>query len=71
MPHIELTQPTRGLNLACLVKGEERYVIAFRDADRPEALRQLGRWASHPDLSFTRYDAGILAARIRRRSPGA
>jgi hypothetical protein len=49
-----------------LVKGEERYIFLFDDANRSEALRTLGRFASNPELSFSWYDAAILSQRIRQ-----
>lgn len=57
-----------------LIRGPEQYVLMFRD--RAEALRALGRWASNPELSFTWYDAAVMAGRvgedipILRRIPG-
>jgi len=54
-----------------LRKKDETYVFLFRDCDRAEALRALGRHASNPELSFTWYDAALLSQRIRKQSqPG-
>ena len=53
------------LNMLALVKGEEKYVFLFDDKNRSETLRQLGKYASDPDLSFTWYDAAVLSQKIR------
>ena len=57
------------INVIALVKGEERYVFLWSDPDRVEVLRTLGRFASHPHLSFTWYDAAVLAKIIRESTP--
>lgn len=56
------------INVLALVKGEERYVFLYDDANRAEALRTLGRFASNPELSFTWYDAAVLSQKIRLES---
>jgi hypothetical protein len=56
------------INVLALVKGEERYVFLYDDANRAETLRTLGRYASNPDLSFTWYDAAVLSQKIRQES---
>lgn len=53
------------INVLALVKGEEKYVVLFTDANRAAALRSLGVWASTYDLSFNWRDAAWLAKRIR------
>ena len=53
------------LNVLALVKGEDRYVFVFDDANRLETLRMLGRYAADPQLSFSWYDAAMLSQRIR------
>ena len=58
----------REINVLALVKGEERYVFLYDDANRAEALRMLGRFASNADLSFTWYDAAVLSQRVRQGS---
>ena len=60
---------TRDINVLALVKGEERYIFLFDDANRAEALRTLGRFASNPELSFTWYDAAVLSQKIRKIAP--
>ena len=56
------------MNMLALVKGEEKYVFLFSDKNRSETLRQLGKYASDPDLSFTWYDAAVLSQKIRTTS---
>lgn len=62
---------TQDINVLALVKGEERYIFLFDDANRSEALRTLGRFASNPDLSFSWYDAAVLSQKIRATAPVA
>jgi hypothetical protein len=52
-------------NIQALVKGDEKYILVFDDASVAEAMRQLGRWACEPLLSFTWHDAAVLSKRIR------
>jgi hypothetical protein len=54
----------RDINLAALVKDSETYVFLFDDANAREVLRQLGRFAVDPDLSFTWYDVAVVAQKI-------
>ncbi|HRX80674.1 MAG TPA: hypothetical protein P5307_16510 [Pirellulaceae bacterium] len=57
---------SQDINVLALVKGEERYVFLFDDNNRSEVLRQLGRYASNPELSFTWYDAAVLSQKVRQ-----
>jgi hypothetical protein len=54
------------INVLALVKGHERYVFLFDDANRAETLRQIGRFAANPELSFTWYDAAVMSQKIRQ-----
>ena len=56
------------INVLALVKGSERYVFLYNDANRAATLRVLGRYASNPDLSFSWYDAAVLSQKIRQES---
>ncbi|TWT99274.1 hypothetical protein Pla108_02090 [Botrimarina colliarenosi] len=56
------------VNVLALVKGNERYLFLYSDAQQAEALRALGRQASNPELSFTWYDAAVLSRRIRNEA---
>lgn len=53
------------INVLALVKGNERYIFLYEDSQQSEVLRTLGRYASNPDLSFSWYDAAVLAKKIR------
>ncbi|MDR2641286.1 MAG: hypothetical protein LBC74_00665 [Planctomycetaceae bacterium] len=59
---------SQDVNVLALVKGEERYIFLYNDANRAETLRTLGRYASNPELSFTWYDAAVLSQKIRQES---
>lgn len=56
------------INVLALVKGAERYIFLYDDANRAETLRTLGRYASNPELSFTWYDAAVLSQKIRQEA---
>ena len=53
------------VNVLAMVKGEERYVFLYDDANRVETLRTLGRFAADSELSFTWYDAAVMSKKIR------
>ena len=59
----------RDINVIALVKGGERYVFLYDDDSRAEALRTLGRHAANPDLSFSWYDAAVLAQKVHQNTP--
>lgn len=59
------------INVLALVKGEERFIFLYDDANRTETLRMLGRFAADPDLDFSWYDAAVLSKRIRDSIPAA
>jgi hypothetical protein len=59
---------TTEINVLALVKGKERYVFLFDDENRVETLRQIGRYAANPELSFTWYDAAVMSQKIRQAS---
>ena len=52
------------VNVAVLIRGDQRWTILFTDDNQVAALRQLGRWAANPELSFTWTDAAQLGTRI-------
>lgn len=58
------------LNVLCLVRGSEKYILMYADEEKCEALKTLGRWAVNPDLAFTWVDAAVLAQRIREGLTG-
>lgn len=57
---------SKEINVLALVKGNERYVFLFDDDNRTETLRQIGRYAANPELSFTWYDAAVMSQKIRK-----
>jgi hypothetical protein len=57
------------LSVIALVKGEERYVFIFRDSQRDEIRKMLGRFAMNRELSFDWYDAATVAHQIRQSVP--
>lgn len=57
---------TNNINVLALVKGEEKYIFLFNDRNRKNTLRQLGRYASNPALSFTWYDAAVMGQKVRK-----
>ena len=57
---------SKEINVLALVKGNERYVFLFDDDNRTETLRQIGRYAANPELSFTWYDAAVMSQKIRQ-----
>jgi len=59
----------RDINVIALVKGEERYVFLYDDDSREQALHAIGRHAANPELSFSWYDAAVLAQKIRQHAP--
>jgi len=58
----------RDINVIALVKGGERYVFLYDDESRDRVLEALARHAADPDLSFTWYDAAVLAQKVRQSS---
>lgn len=56
------------INMITVIKGKEKYIFLYEDAQRAEALKTLGRYASNPDLSFSWYDAAVLSQKIRQSS---
>jgi len=60
---------SRDINVIALVKGGERYVFLYDDDSREQALRTLARQAADPALSFSWYDAAVLAQKVRQATP--
>lgn len=54
-------------SIIALVKGSERYVFLYDEHHRADVLNRFGRFASNPELSFTWYDAAVLAKKVRER----
>ena len=62
---IDRMKTTRDAHVFTLVKGSERYVFIFDEANRAEILQQIGRLAENPELGFTWYDAAVVRQRVR------
>lgn len=54
------------INTLVLVKGQERYVFLYADAELPELARRLRRIAQDKTLSLTLLDAALLMGTARR-----
>lgn len=57
------------INVLALVKGNERFVFLFDDANRDATLRQLAHFAADPEIDFSWYDAATLSRKIRDAVP--
>jgi hypothetical protein len=55
------------INVIILKKGKERYAFYYEDHQAAEVLRQFGRFASDPDLSFSWYDASVMSQKVRKQ----
>jgi hypothetical protein len=62
---IDRMKTTRDARVFTLVKGSERYVFIFDEANRAEILQQIRRLAANPELGFTWYDATVVSQRVR------
>jgi hypothetical protein len=58
------SRAAQGRQILALSKGEEKYVVIYEESGRDYALQTLIRWALDPTLSFTWYDATVLAMRL-------
>jgi hypothetical protein len=56
---------SKEINVLALVKGEQRYIFLFDDANRNETLRVLGQFAAEPELNFSWRDAAVLGQKVR------
>jgi hypothetical protein len=59
------------LNVLALVKGHERYVFVYDDASHLALIEALQAWAMRPDLSFSWFDAAVLADRSQQQLQAA
>lgn len=57
------------INVLALVKGEEKFIFLFDDANRDATLRQLAHFAADPEINFSWYDAATLCRKIRDAVP--
>ena len=59
---------TRPVNVVAIIRGNEQYVILYRDGLEADVVRQLGVWASEPELEFTWFNAAKAAREIREKA---
>jgi hypothetical protein len=43
----------------------ETFAIVFPASRKADAIREMGRMASNPELAFTWYDASVMATKAR------
>jgi hypothetical protein len=56
------------INVVCLAKGAERYIILHDDAHLCDVAAVLRDWAADDSLSFTVTDAGMLCRKMHEES---
>jgi hypothetical protein len=61
----------REFNILALVKGQERYIFVYDDASRRPLLDALRDQAADPRLSFSWFDAAVLAEKARAQEEAA
>lgn len=59
-------EPDTDVKIIALVKGGERYIWLYTEENRIDVIRQFGRFASDPSLSFDWNDAGMLAQKVKK-----
>jgi hypothetical protein len=52
------------LNVLCLAKGDERWIVLFSEAERDNVVIALRNWCDDISLLFTPYDAGCIMRRM-------
>lgn len=57
------------INVLALVKGDQKFIFLFDDANRDATMRQLAHFAADPELDFSWYDAATLCRKIRDAVP--
>ena len=55
------------LNVLALVKGEHRFVFVYGDESQPALEGLLNDWAVDPRLTFSPFDAAVIAQRSREQ----
>ena len=65
---LEDCQDRQDLCVLAMTRGADRYVVIYDDQHHGEVVETFGRWASHPELNFTWYDAACLAHRLKARA---
>lgn len=67
-PNLQLPEPSQGVNVLMLRKGAERFVWIYTDAEKVNALRSLGRFATDAGLAFSWHDAAVMSREIREQA---
>jgi hypothetical protein len=57
--------PTQDIHVIVCRIGGETYTFTYRDCDKANLLRILGRFAADPELSFTWHDAAIVSSKVK------
>lgn len=55
------------LNVLALVKGDHRFVFVYDDNAHPALAHLLEAWAVDPRLTFSLFDAAVLAKKSREQ----
>lgn len=55
------------LNVLALVKGDHRFVFVYDDQAQPALTCLLNEWAVDPRLTFSTFDAAVLAQKSREQ----
>lgn len=59
-------RPHRDLNVIAVVVHGERWIWIYQDGEECEVLQSVVGMASNPELSFSHYDAGMTAHKMRQ-----
>lgn len=62
-----ITEPTADVVHILVRKREdgEMFAIVFPASRKADAIREMGRMASNPELAFTWHDAAVMATKAR------
>lgn len=52
------------ITILAVVKGDDRYIVIYRQDMKCEALRTLNRWSLNPGLNFGWREAAALSQQI-------
>ncbi len=55
-------------NVLALIKGQERYIYVYDDVSRRELIDSFRDQAADPHLSFSWFDAAVLAEKARAQA---
>ncbi|QDT65996.1 hypothetical protein [Calycomorphotria hydatis] len=55
------------VQVMALVKNGEQFVFMYDEESYDALLKQIGRYAADPELSFSWYDAAILSQKVRKQ----